>query len=91
MFVAGVTGVFFLFGVTFGVLAVIAASARRSDSKRMKRSRAKRAGPAAGWPGAGWPNGWNTTTEAGWEEPPGPGDGGEDDTPPRWPGGPTTR
>jgi hypothetical protein len=78
MFVAGVTGIFFLFGVAFGVLAVIAASARRGDTKRVRRGSR-----------AGWPTGWDTTTEAGWEEPPGPGDGGEDDTPPRWPGGPS--
>lgn len=74
-FVAGVTGLFFLFGVVFGVLAVIAASALRADTERGTRKRASRAhddsGHGAGWPASGWPGGWTDTTETGWEEPPG--------------------
>lgn len=86
LFVAAVTGAFFVFGVTFGVLAVIASAAVRTGTKRTKRNRARRdhAEPAAGW--VGWRGGW-TTTEAGWEEPPRPDDVGAGDTPPRWPGG----
>jgi hypothetical protein len=81
-FVAGVTGVFFLLGVAFGVLAVIAASALRTDAKRVKRKRARSlhddTDDSVGWPASGWPGGWTDTTPIGWEEPPGSDEGGED-------------
>lgn len=98
--VAGVTGLFFLFGAAFGALAVIAASALRGGAERGKRKRARSmhddtdygAGwPAGGWPASGWPGALADTAEPGWEEPPGPDTGGEDNSPPRWPTGPSRR
>lgn len=94
-FVAGVIGLFVLFGVVFDVLAVIAASALRADAGRGRRKRASRArddsGYGAGWPASGWSGGWTETTETGWEDPLGPDEGSEDNPPPRWPGEPGQR
>jgi hypothetical protein len=89
-FVAAVTGVFFLFGVAFGVLAVIAASALRGDSKRASRKRTD-TGSSAGWTSTGWSGGWTDTIAARWEEPPEVDENGEENGPPTWPGGPSGR
>jgi len=89
--VIAIIGVFFLVGIAFGVLAVIAGSALRGDRGRAarKRTRLERfdTGHDTGWTGAGWTD----TTRTGWEEPPGPDAGGEDSGQPRWPGGPSGR
>lgn len=91
-FVAAVTGLFFLIGGALGALAVIAASALRGDAERTRRGRAgAESGDAdngTGWTSTGWAGGWTDTISTGWEEPPEPGAGGEDDAPPGWPGGP---
>jgi hypothetical protein len=91
MYVAAVIGVFFLFGIAFGVLGVISASALRTDAERAARKRAKRArrnaDQATGWMNADWRGGWTDTIAIGREEPPGPDADGGDSTPPRWPGG----
>ena len=92
-FIAAVTGVFFLFGVAFGVLGVIAAAALRTDAQRAARKRAKRArrdaDQATGWMSGGWRGGWTDTIGAGQGEPsrPDKDDDDEDNAPPRWPGG----
>jgi hypothetical protein len=90
-FVAGITGLFFLFGIVFGVLAVIATSVLRGGAARPKRNRAGRLHDDTGH-GADWPaGGWTDSTETGWEEPPNSGTGGAGNSPPRWPGGPSDR
>jgi hypothetical protein len=92
-FVAGVTGLFFLIGIAFAVLAVIATSALRGGAKRPRRKRGRRLHEdtehGAGWPASGWPGGWTDSTETGWEEPPSSDADRDNNSPPRWPGGPS--
>lgn len=89
--VAAVVGAFFLIGVGVGVVAVIAASALRTDGERNQRRRANHDRAIGGhgneWPGNDWPGGWTDTTGAGWEEPPVLDEDDDDNPPPRWPGG----
>jgi len=76
--VAGVIAAFFVIGIVFGVLLVIALPAfrQRRDARGIGRSDQydRQLGP---------PNGYGGDGEAGWEEPLRPEDG---DGPPRWPG-----
>lgn len=85
--VIAIVGAFFVIGIAFGALAVIAGFSRRGGTARAARKRARF---DVGDPGTGWTDPANT----GWEEPPGSGEGGEDDPapgPPRWTGGPAGR
>jgi hypothetical protein len=75
--VAGVIAAFFVIGIVFGVLLVVALPAydRRRDARSVGAGGEYRRRP-------GRPGGYRPGDAAGWEEPPGL----DGETPPPWPG-----
>lgn len=87
LFIVVVIAAFFVLGIAFGWLVVIARSGLHKNVERAERRRDD-AGPGTGRADIGWGGGWTDTMGAGWEEPPQADEAGEDNAPPWWPGGP---